>query len=129
MNIRYVVNWARFGAVTALSAALTVAVLHAIPVFAADISADSLKLAPGVTKAAEGYETPATTYIVANPTSVYSNHFFYDTKVTGDLKRGEHVQALAKVKGYDWVLVGRNGMGIGYVAISMLAPENEYHAS
>ena len=97
-------------------------------VFAADIAADSLKLAPGVTKAPEGYETPATTYVVANPTSVFNNHFYYDSKVTGDLKRGERVEALAKVRGYDWILVGKNGTGIGYVPISMLAPENQYHS-
>jgi len=97
-------------------------------VFAADISADSLKFAAGVTKAPEGYETPATTYVVANPTNTFANHFYFDSKVTGELKRGEHVQALAKVKGYDWVLVGKNGMGIGYVPISMLAPDNQYHS-
>jgi hypothetical protein len=95
---------------------------------AADVSADSLKLAPGVTKAPEGFETPNATYVVANPTNIFNNHFYYDTKVTGELKRGEHVQALAKVKGYDWVLVGKNGMGIGYVPISMLAPEDQYHS-
>ena len=97
-------------------------------VFAADLSADSLKFAAGVTKAPEGYETPAATYVVANPTSVFANHFYFDSKVTGELKRGERVQALAKVKGYDWVLVGKNGMGIGYVPISMLAPDNQYRS-
>ena len=95
---------------------------------AADVPADSLKLAPGVTKAPEGFETPTATYVVANPTNIFNNHFYYDTKVTGELKRGEHVQALAKVKGYDWVLVGKNGTGIGYVPISMLAPEDQYHS-
>ena len=97
-------------------------------VFAADISADTLKLAPGVMKAPEGFETPPATYVVANPTSVFSNHFIYDTKVTGELKRGEKVETLAKVKGYEWVLIGKNGMGIGYVPISMLAPENLYRS-
>jgi len=97
-------------------------------VFAADLSVDSMKFAPGVTKAMEGYETPAATYVVANPTNVFNNHFYFDTKVTGELKRGEHIQALAKVKGYDWVLVGKNGMGIGYVPSSMLAPDNQYHS-
>src|SRR5205085_7355258 len=94
--------------------------------FAADVSADSLKLAPGVVKAAEGYETPPTTYIVANPTSVFSDHYFYNTKAMGELKRGERVDALAKVKGWDWVLVGRNGTGVGYVAVSMLSPSDKY---
>ena len=94
--------------------------------FAVDVSVDSLKLGPGVVKATEGYETPPTTYIVANPTSVFNDHYFYNTKVTGELKRGEHVDALAKVKGWDWVLVGKNGTGIGYVAISMLSPSDKY---
>jgi hypothetical protein len=64
--------------------------------FAADISADSLKLAPGVVKAA-GYEASATTYIVANSTNIYSDHALVDTKVTGELKRGDRVEVLAKV--------------------------------
>lgn len=93
---------------------------------AADIPADSLKLAPGVVKAMEGYETPPATYIDANPTDVYNDHYFYNTKVTGALKRGDKVDVLAKVKGWDWVLVGRNGTGIGYVAISMLSPSDKY---
>jgi uncharacterized protein YgiM (DUF1202 family) len=93
---------------------------------AADVTPDSLKLAPGVVKAPEGYETPATTYIVANGTNVYSGHAFYDTKVTGELKRGDHVDVLAKVKGWEWVLVGKDGTGIGYVSISMLSPADKY---
>jgi hypothetical protein len=84
------------------------------------------KLAAGVAKAPEGYEAPATKYIVANPTDVYSDHFIYGGKVLGQLKRGEAVDALAKVKGYDWVLVGKNGVGIGYVPISLLAPADLY---
>ncbi|HEX3487664.1 MAG TPA: hypothetical protein VHT51_21595 [Micropepsaceae bacterium] len=107
---------------------MTVAALTAVSARAADLSTDSLKLAPGVTKAAEGFETPPTTYIVANPTSIFSDHFFFGTKVMGELKRGEHVDALAKVKGYDWVLVGKNGQGLGYVPISMLSPADQYHA-
>ena len=93
--------------------------------FAADIPADSVKLAPGVAKE-PGYETPPTSYIVANPTKIYSDHSFYDTKVTGELKRGDHVDGLAKVKGYDWLLVGKDGVGIGYVSISMLSPADKY---
>jgi hypothetical protein len=73
-----------------------------------------------------GYETPGTQYVVANPTSIYSDHFFYGTKVTGELKRGDRVEALAKVKDWDWVLVGKGGTGIGYVSISMLAPADKF---
>ena len=117
--------WVRFGAVTVVSAAITVAVLNIAAAFAADISADSLKLAAGVVKA-PGYETPDAQYIVANPTSIYSDHSFFGTKVTGELKRGDRVEALAKVKGWDWILVGKGGTGIGYVATSMLSPADKY---
>jgi hypothetical protein len=93
--------------------------------FAADISPDSLKFASGVVKA-PAYETPATNYIVANSTNVYSDRWFYDTKVMGELKRGEPVDVLAQVKGWEWVLVGKDGTGIGYVPISMLSPADKY---
>jgi len=128
MKLRDLFYWVRFAAVTAVSATITVAALTAVSAKAADLSADSLKLAPGVTKAMEGFETPATTYIVANPTSIFSDHSYFGTKVTGELKRGEQVEALAKVKGYDWLLVGRNGQGLGYVPISMLSPADQYHS-
>jgi hypothetical protein len=122
MNKRDCPYWAPFGAVAGMFA---IALTNTAAV-AADISPDSLKLAPGVVKAAEGYETPATTYIVANGTNVYSGHSFYDTKVTGELKRGDHVDVLAKVKGWEWVLVAKGGIGIGYVSISMLSPADKY---
>jgi uncharacterized protein YgiM (DUF1202 family) len=122
MNKRDFPYWAPFGAVVGMFA---IAFTNTAAV-TADISLDSLKLAPGVVKAAEGYETPATTYIVANGTNVYSGHSFYDTKVTGELKRGDRVDVLAKVKGWEWVLVGKDGTGIGYVSISMLSPADKY---
>jgi len=113
---------------TSLAVAI-IAALAAAPVvhsaFAADIPADSLKLAPGVVKA-EGYEAPATTYIVANSTNIYSEHSLVGDKVTGALKRGDRVEVLAKVKGWDWALVGKDGTGIGYVSISMLSPTDKY---
>jgi uncharacterized protein YgiM (DUF1202 family) len=123
MNKRDLSFRARFGTVIGISAAI--ALFNSVAA-AADISADSLKLAPAVMKAAEGYETPTTTYIVANSTNVYSSHSLYDTKVTGELKRGDHVDVLAKVKGWEWVLVGKDGTGIGYVSISMLSPADKY---
>jgi hypothetical protein len=83
------------------------------------------KLAAGVSHTAN-LEAPPTQYIVANPTSVYSDHFIYGTKVTGQLDRGQHVEALGKVPGYEWILVGKNGTGIGYVPISMLSPADKY---
>jgi hypothetical protein len=112
-----------------LAAAAAMIVIISILIFtaarAADVSPESLKIASGVVKAS-GYETPSTTYIVANPTSIYSDHSFYDSKVMGQLMRGEHVDVLAKVKGWEWVLVGKDGTGIGYVSISMLSPADKY---
>jgi hypothetical protein len=124
MSTRSILSWVRGGA-KAMSAAVIFAPFAITAALAADVPTDSLKFAPDVVKA-PGYETPPTSYIVANPTSVYSDHSFYGTKVTGELKRGEHVDALAKVKGYDWLLVGKNGTGIGYVSISMLSPADKY---
>lgn len=73
MNKRDFFVPARLGTVIGISAAIALSNSVAA---AADISPDSLKLAPGVMKAAEGYETPPTTYIVANGTNVYSGHSF-----------------------------------------------------
>jgi hypothetical protein len=121
MPMRDVFYRAQFGAVAVIVASLNIAAA-----FATEVSSDSLKLAPGVVKA-PGYETPATSYVVANATSIYSDHSFYDTKVTGELKRGDHIDVLAKVKGWEWVLVGKDGTGIGYVSISMLSPAEKYN--
>ena len=94
----------------------------------AEIPTDSLKIAAGVVRA-PGYETPpAKGYIVANSTNIFSDHAVYGTDVTGQLKLGEKVEALAKVKGWDRILVGKEGTGVGYVPISMLAPEDKYVA-
>jgi hypothetical protein len=116
------VNW-----LSMFSAMFVCAAVGLGAALAADISADSLKFAEGVNKTKQGYETPPAMYIVANPTNVFSDHFYYGGKVTGELKRGERVEALAKVKGYEWVLVGKGGTGIGYVPISMLSPADQYH--
>jgi hypothetical protein len=113
----------RIGLCTAV--ALTAALALVAAARAADIAPEGLKLAPGIAKAV-GYEAPATIYIVANSTNIYSGHTFVDTKVTGELKRGDRVEVLAKVKGWEWALVGKDGTGIGYVSISMLSPADKY---
>ena len=101
------------------------ALLTAFAALAAEVPAESLKLAPGLVKAA-GYETVDTKYVVGIGTSIYSDHAFHSMPVGSELKRGERVDVLAKVKGWEWVLVGKDGTGVGYVSISMLAPEDKY---
>jgi hypothetical protein len=80
-------------------AATVAAIFSSSAVFAADISPDSLKFASGVVNA-PACETPG--YIVANSANLYS-----------------------ELKGW-WVLVGKDGTGIGYVPISMLSPADKY---
>jgi hypothetical protein len=117
---------ARLGAVKMTCCALALAFHNAA--MGAEIPTNSVKIAAGVVKASS-YETPpAKGYIVANSTNIFSDHALYGTGVTGQLKLGDKVEALAKVKGWDWILVGKEGTGIGYVPISMLAPQDKYVA-
>ena len=44
------------------------------------------------------------------------------SRVTG-LRRGDRVTAIARVKGYDWILVGRDGQQLGYVFYSLIEPD------
>jgi len=43
-------------------------------------------------------------------------------RAIGSLQRGERFQALATANNGRWVLVGRNGVGIGYVASAYVTP-------
>ena len=44
------------------------------------------------------------------------------TAVLGSLRAGEQLDGLARVRGSNWILVGRNGTGIGYVSESVVRP-------
>ncbi len=74
----------------------------------------------------ENLEDVTTQYIVANPTNVFNNHFVYDTEVVGEVDRGETVEVVGKVPGYEWLLIAQNGEPLGYVPISMLSPADLY---
>ena len=41
----------------------------------------------------------------------------------GGLQRGEQVTAIGRVRGYDWILVGRNGNQLGYIFYSLIEPD------
>lgn len=47
----------------------------------------------------------------------------------GRLQAGERFQALAEVRGSDWILVGRNGVGVGYVRGDFVRPANYRYAA
>lgn len=47
----------------------------------------------------------------------------------GQLRAGERFEALAQVRGSDWVLVGQNGVGVGYVHGGYVQPEGYRYAN
>ena len=84
---------------------------------------DGIRLANNVVPAPFGYEAVTTQYVVAEPTPLYVSPYIYPGTVNKEqLKPGEAVDILAKPKTYDWVLVGKDGIGIGYIPISRLTP-------
>jgi len=84
---------------------------------------DGIRLANNVVPAPFGYEAVTIQYVVAEPTPLYVSPYIYPGTVTNEqLKPGQTVDILAKPKTYDWVLVGKDGVGIGYIPISRLTP-------
>jgi hypothetical protein len=99
---------------------IAAAVLGAGIAFAADLN---VRLSDDIVPAPFGYESLTAKYVVAEETPIYVSPYIYPGTVNNDkLKVGQAVDALAKVKDYDWILVGKNGVGIGYIPISRLAP-------
>lgn len=47
----------------------------------------------------------------------------------GQLRTGERFQALARVRGTDWILVGQDGVGVGYVHGAYVRPAGYQYAS
>ena len=83
---------------------------------------DGIRLAQDVVPAPEGYETVTVKYVTVGPTDLYISPFTWAGKVLGvQLRAGQPVEVLAKPKGYDWLLVGKDGAGIGYVPASALS--------
>jgi hypothetical protein len=84
---------------------------------------DSIRLADNIVPAPFGYEASTGQYVVAEPTNVYISPYIYPGTVNNTkLMPGQPVDVLAKVKDYDWVLVGKDGVGVGYIPISRLSP-------
>jgi hypothetical protein len=105
-----------FGGLGAPLVAVTVAL-------AAASAPDGIRLADKVVPAPFGYEAVTTPYVVAEPTPLYISPYIFPGTVTNDkLQPGQPVDILAKAKGYDWILVGKNGIGIGYMPLSRLTP-------
>ena len=82
----------------------------------------ALKFAPGVQRASIGYEPAPEPFVVANGSPLYVEPV-YGAKSTGELRAGQRVEGLAMTKGQGWLLVGKDGVGQGYVSRGLLCPE------
>jgi hypothetical protein len=94
---------------------------------ATPLRAEDIKLADGVSRMS-AYEPPTTKYVVANSTDILSD-VKLSSKVTGHLERGQEVSVLAVPRDWDWLLVGRDGIGIGYIPRGAVAPAHQFRSS
>ena len=93
------------------------------PLVAAPDNINAIHLSGDIVPAPDGFEPVAGKYVAAKATDVYISPFIWAGKVIGlHLTQGQPVEVLARVKGYDWLLIGNKGEGIGYVPIATIAP-------
>jgi len=98
-------------------------VVAATVALAAANGPDSIRLANNIVPAPFGYESVTTQYVIAEATPLYVSPYVFPGTVNKEqMKPGQAVDALAKAKTYDWILVGKDGIGIGYIPISRLTP-------
>jgi hypothetical protein len=110
----------RGGTMFGMAGALALAATAAL---AAAGAGEAPRLANDVVPAPFGYEPVSAKYVVAEATGIYVSPYIYPGTVNKEtLKPGQAVDTLAKAKDFDWILVGKNGIGIGYIPISRLAP-------
>jgi hypothetical protein len=80
-------------------------------------------LAEDVVPAPDGYDPVSAKYSTARATDIYISPFIWGGKVKGvHFSAGQPIDILARPKGYDWLLVGKNGTGIGYVPVANVTP-------
>lgn len=83
----------------------------------------NLSMGDDLVPAPYGYEAVAGKYVTAKATDIYISPFIWAGKVMGaHLNAGQPVEVLARAKGYDWLIVGKNGTPLGYVPQAALAP-------
>lgn len=86
-------------------------------------AAPNLNMGEDLVPAPYGYEAVTGKYVTAKPTDVYISPYVWAGKVVSvHLNAGQPVEILAKAKGYDWLIVGKNGMPMGYVPQTALTP-------
>jgi len=86
-------------------------------------AAPNLSMGEDLVPAPYGYEAVTGRYVTAKPTDLYISPYVWGGKVMGaHLNAGQPVEVLARAKGYDWLIVGKNGMPMGYVPQAALSP-------
>jgi len=84
---------------------------------------NTIHLSDDIIPAPDGFEPVTEKYVTRKATDLYISPFIWAGKVMGvHLNAGQPVDIVAKLKGYDWLLVGNRGEGIGYVPLSVLLP-------
>ncbi|HEY4029238.1 MAG TPA: hypothetical protein VGM25_02760 [Caulobacteraceae bacterium] len=79
-------------------------------------------LAPGI-QAAPQFTAPQGPYVVTNGTPLYKVPVYMPDALTGvQLKRGDRPSVLAEAQGGLWLLIGKDGKGIGYAPRSLVCP-------
>ena len=72
---------------------------------------------------AKDWTAPKADYVVANGTPLYRVPAYDPAQETGEsLKRGERPQVLAEANQGLYLLIGRNGRGVGYAPRALLCP-------
>jgi len=90
---------------------------------AAPETLSDIRIADNIVPAPFGYEPAGSKFVVVEQTPIYVSPYIYPGTVDSTkLGQGTTVNILAKAKGYEWVLIERNGIGIGYVPLSRLSP-------
>lgn len=103
---------------------LVVSLAAAAALMAAPALAQAVKptLAPGI-QAAPQYSAPQGAYVVTNGTPLFKQPAYLPGTETGaELMRGERPTVLAEAQGGLWLLIGKDGKGIGYAPRSLMCP-------
>lgn len=77
------------------------------------------KISPAAYVQEQGMFTAATTVNVRGAPST-------SARKVGQMSSGQQFQAMARVRNSDWILVGQNGVGIGYVHSAYVRPAGGY---
>lgn len=86
---------------------------------------DDYELANGIARSS--YEERDDTLVATRPVTLHASPATRGRAV-GKLRRGQRFDALAQVRGTDWILVGRDGVGVGYVQSAYTGPDRDSYA-